>query len=76
MAGKTALGASSAEKALNKKYKFDGEAMSVAEFVERPDFINASPKLRINGYFFKKRFYRLMFLCQKERFCKKTAVFR
>lgn len=42
----------------------------------RPDFINASPKLRINGYFFKKRFYRLMFLCQKERFCKKTAVFR
>lgn len=35
LAGKTALGASSAEKALNKKYKFDGEAMSVAEFVER-----------------------------------------
>ena len=35
LAGKTALGASSAEKSLNKKYKFDGEAMSVAEFVER-----------------------------------------
>lgn len=35
LAGKTALGASSAEKTLNKKYKFDGEAMSVAEFVER-----------------------------------------
>ena len=35
LAGKTALGASSVEKALNKKYKFDGEAISVAEFVER-----------------------------------------
>ena len=34
LAGKTDLGASAAEKALNKKYNFDGKVMTVAEFVE------------------------------------------
>lgn len=34
LAGKTDLGASAAEKALNKKYDFDGKVMTVAEFVE------------------------------------------
>lgn len=34
LADKTDLGASTAEKALNKKYNFDGKVMTVAEFVE------------------------------------------
>lgn len=34
LADKTDLGASTAEKALNKKYNFDGKMMAVAEFVE------------------------------------------
>lgn len=34
LAGKTDLGAGSAEKALSKKYNFDGKVMTVAEFVE------------------------------------------
>ena len=34
LAGKTDLGASTAEKALSKKYNFDGKVMTVAEFVE------------------------------------------
>ena len=34
LADKTVLGANTAQKALNKKYKFDGKVMTVAEFVE------------------------------------------
>jgi hypothetical protein len=34
LAGKSDLGAGSAEKALSKKYNFDGKVMTVAEFVE------------------------------------------
>ena len=34
LSGKTDLGASAAEKALSKKYNFDGKVMTVAEFVE------------------------------------------
>ena len=34
LAGKTDVGASTAEKALSKKYNFDGKVMTVAEFVE------------------------------------------
>ena len=39
-----------------------------------PDFVNASPKLRIWESFFQNRFYYQVFFCQKELLGKITAM--